>query len=107
MADVDDGLSMELDAMYPAAQPVAAPTGWHGRRLLTFGASEVPALLIALGILPRLAAVPLLLTMAVAIATVHYKAFDAQKGGILTLLARSGDIDRCSSFMPLTPSIRA
>lgn len=49
MADADDGLSMELDAMYPASQPVAPPTGWHGRRLLTFGASEVPALLIALG----------------------------------------------------------
>lgn len=41
-----------LDAMYAAPAPpeLPAPDTWHGRRLLTFGASDVPALLYALGL---------------------------------------------------------
>jgi hypothetical protein len=45
----DDGLSMEHEAMHPRAvvEPPADP--WLARRMASFGASEVPALLIALG----------------------------------------------------------
>jgi hypothetical protein len=45
--DVD----FSLDAMYPAAAPTAPPADpWLARRLLSFGASEALALLLALGL---------------------------------------------------------
>jgi hypothetical protein len=48
---IDDGLSMDLDSMHPAPEVMAQPSDpWLARRTESFGASEVPALLYALGL---------------------------------------------------------